>query len=534
MTIKKTLAAIAVLAGTALAANAQNPYLPLWEHIPDGEPYIFEDPDQPGQYRVYIYGSHDSLIDKYCGKEQVVWSCPVNDLKNWRYDGVIFESIRDAKGELLNRDETGDILYAPDIVERVENGKKTYYLYPNNQGRGRNTQVAKSNRPDGPFEVINWSASDPRRTEGILGFDPGVLIDDDGKVYGYWGFEQSFGGELDPVNMSNLRSGAPMVTNMVSDYKHDGVFRFFEASSIRKIKDKYVFVYSRKSAEGEWGLPVSNYTLAYAYSDYPLGPWTYGGTLIDCRGRDTDPDGNVIITAEPFGNTHGSILEINGQWYVFYHRQTGEKEYSRQAMVSPIDVNVEEGLGGKVTISEAEYTSEGFELNGLDPYKKLAAGTACVYMGPKEPAQEYPTSYHTGGSHPGATYAEVPPFENPYEGNDNYTPIVMNNNGSIVGWKYFNMDGVDASKAHKLILRAETLGNAGNIKIMIDSPWEAKGGVHVGDIKVSKKASGKIVELKSGALKLPKLSGKHALYFVFTSPVDDKPICDMYSIQLVK
>ena len=26
-----------------------NPYLPLWEHVPDGEPYVFEDPDQPGK-----------------------------------------------------------------------------------------------------------------------------------------------------------------------------------------------------------------------------------------------------------------------------------------------------------------------------------------------------------------------------------------------------------------------------------------------------------------------------------------------------
>ena len=32
-----------------------NPYLPLWEHIPDGEPYVFEDPDQPGKQRVYIW-----------------------------------------------------------------------------------------------------------------------------------------------------------------------------------------------------------------------------------------------------------------------------------------------------------------------------------------------------------------------------------------------------------------------------------------------------------------------------------------------
>ena len=35
--------------------------------------------------------------------------------------------------------------------------------------------------------------------------------------------------------------------------------------------------------------------------------------------------------------------DMNGQWYVFYHRQTGTDEYARQAMVAPIDVKVEEG-----------------------------------------------------------------------------------------------------------------------------------------------------------------------------------------------
>ena len=50
-----------------------NPFMPLWEHIPDGEPYVFEDPDQPGKYRVYVYGSHDDLISEYCGRDQVVW-----------------------------------------------------------------------------------------------------------------------------------------------------------------------------------------------------------------------------------------------------------------------------------------------------------------------------------------------------------------------------------------------------------------------------------------------------------------------------
>ena len=61
-----------------------NPFLPLWEHIPDGEPYVFEDPDNEGQYRVYLYGSHDDLVTAYCGRDQVVWSAPVDNLTDWR------------------------------------------------------------------------------------------------------------------------------------------------------------------------------------------------------------------------------------------------------------------------------------------------------------------------------------------------------------------------------------------------------------------------------------------------------------------
>ena len=94
----------------ATSVVAQNPYLPLWEFIPDGEPYVFEDPDQPGQYRVYIYGSHDNLVTMYCGLDQVVWSAPVDDLRHWRYDGVIFESKKDALGNNLHPDGKGDVL----------------------------------------------------------------------------------------------------------------------------------------------------------------------------------------------------------------------------------------------------------------------------------------------------------------------------------------------------------------------------------------------------------------------------------------
>lgn len=111
---------------------------------------------------------------------------------------------------------------------------------------------------------------------------------------------------------------------------------------MRKVKDKYILIYSRITNNGEFGLWPTNYTLAYCYSTSPLGPFTYGGTIIDGRGKELQPDGSFRATATYYGNTHGSILEVNGQWYVFYHRQAGTTEFSRQAMVAPITVEVEE------------------------------------------------------------------------------------------------------------------------------------------------------------------------------------------------
>ncbi len=67
-----------------------NPYLPLWEHLPDGEPRVFEDPDNPGKYRLYVIGSHDVRFKSYCGPDIRAWSAPVEDLSDWRDEGPIF------------------------------------------------------------------------------------------------------------------------------------------------------------------------------------------------------------------------------------------------------------------------------------------------------------------------------------------------------------------------------------------------------------------------------------------------------------
>jgi hypothetical protein len=537
--LKTTLAAACCMAMMASCQSQQqtnlnaqlstpgNPYMPLWEHIPDGEPYVFEDPDQPGKQRVYVYGSHDDLIDAYCGRDQVVWSASVDSLNNWRYDGVILVVDKNAKGEPFDSAGTADVLFAPDVTLVTDaNGKKTYYLFPNDQTGFRNGLIAKSDRPDGPFEVCNWNAENPNQVDGVLQFDPAVFVDDDGRVYGYWGFERSYAAEFDPTTMATVKPGTKVVEDMVSGRNQDGVFSFFEASSIRKIKDKYVFIYSRFTKDGEFGMPTSNYTLAYAYSDNPLGPWTYGGTIIDGRAREKDEQGNAIASATPDGNTHGSICEINGQWYVFYHRQTGTNEYARQAMVAPIDVKVEEGKGGKVVISEGEYTSEGFALNGLNPLERHSAGIACWYTGPKPATHEWPNNTFYG-SYVEAGYGTDSNFAEPYALKNNTNRVVNNTAGSIVGYKYFNFNETNGKEQLQLALRLIPEGIDGTIQVMADRPWTSQGGKLVGTIALKAEMPKNSTELTVAVPEIAKLTGKHAIFFVFQSDTKEKSLCTL-------
>ena len=106
--------------------------MPLWEHVPDGEPRVFE---YNGEKRVYVYGSHDIEKDKYCGRNYVVWSAPVEDLTDWTYHGVAYETHYDS------------VLYAPDVVKKGD----TYYMYAA-EHCGSLVVVASSKTPWGPFE----------------------------------------------------------------------------------------------------------------------------------------------------------------------------------------------------------------------------------------------------------------------------------------------------------------------------------------------------------------------------------------------
>ena len=542
---------------------AQNPYLPLWEHLPDGEPRVFEDPDQPGKFRAYIIGSHDVHYTQYCGNDVRIWSAPVEDLSQWRDEGPVFSWFVNGQW---------DTMYAPDLVETVDRttGKKTYWLYPHSRGWGRIAMVCKGDRPDGPFTPINLTEDGTRCLEGsLIDFDPSVFIepvnnrkDSDYEIgyraYVFYGFQHSTACELDQNTMYSKRPGTELIDPFIPASSRDGKlldkegseykalykgqnpldFNFFEASSIRQVGNKYVMVFSGYSGK-EYGLDNTNSALRYAYGDSPLGPWRSGGVLVDSRGVVPSADGSRLITTNAGHNTHGSLQEINGQWYVFYHRPPRGFGYARQAMVAPVKIEWDKkpvSKGGQVritgydpfvknnewvaaatdgnTYTGAEVTSEGFNIFGLPPYAYYSAGIACYMDGPN--ANNYMQDNHDVWN--------------------NSMDLAGLQNGSIIGFKYFNFEGLanDAKgvKAFRGISKDDTPflklrltiegGNLGDFKIrvMLDNP---SSGRELDVINFTSKEQPEtkveIRQLKNETRDLlASLKGKHAIYLVVEGP----------------
>ena len=372
-----------------------NPYLPNWEYIPDGEPRVFGD-------RIYVYGSHDrkDSID-FCDYKLKVWSAPVSDPTKWVCHGDIFRS-RDGHDSPSDVDWTDELLFAPDVVER--GGK--YYLYAyivNAKGC-----VAVADRPEGPFRLLSRYEYDiPNHYDNGTFIDPGVLVDDDGRVYIYCGYQGSYMCELKD-NMYEAVPGSYKLDIIPTAEPH----RFFEACSPRKINGTYYLIYS----------PQRGSCLDYATSDSPTGPFTYRGTIID-NGIDF-----------PGGNDNGSVCCINGQWYIFYHRMTNGTIMSRRGCVERIEI-LPDG-----TIPQVEMTSLGFE-ESLNPYDFTQADTACVLKG-------------------GCYITETSVFER---------PIVNVTDGCVMGWKYFDFGEDFASKTMQIRLKLRGTGSRGRVHVRLDS-----------------------------------------------------------------
>ena len=558
--MKKQFLNLLLLAAT-MTASAQNPYLPLWEHLPDGEPRVFEDPDQPGKYRAYIIGSHDVTYTAYCGPDIRMWSAPVEDLSQWRDEGPIFTWFVNGQW---------DTMFAPDLVCTTDRttGKKTYWLYPHSRGWRRTPMVCKGDRPNGPFTPVNLTADGTQCLPGsLIDFDPSVFIEnitdkkdkdyDTGyRAYVFYGFQHSTAVELDQNTMYSKREGTAPIDPFIPASSRDGKlldkegseykalykgqnpldFNFFEASSIRQVGNKYVMVFSGYSGK-EYGLGNTNSALRYAFGDSPLGPWRSGGVLVGSRGVVLNEDGSRLIETNAAHNTHGSLQEINGQWYVFYHRPPRGFGNARQPMVAPVKITWDKkpvAKGGVVkitgydpyvkgnewvaaasngnTYTGAEVTSEGFQIFGLPPYAYYSAGLACFMYGPN--SNQWMQDNHDVWN--------------------NSMDLAGIQNGGIVGFKYFGFGGLaqdtkgvkafEGTKAGDNTTLGLNLTPSGKgafkIHVKLDNPWK---GQEIGVIDVPADAERKATTYYAAVPAVEGLTGKHAIYLVTDGPEVQQP-----------
>lgn len=381
-----------------------NPILPLWENIPDGEPRVFGN-------RVYLYGSHDRVAGTaFCDFKLKVWSAPLDDLGSWQCHG---DSFRTRPGSAREADTpwTDHELYAPDVVEK--DGK--YYLYA--YIVGAKGAVGVADKPEGPFRLLSqYEYSDTVGDDGIFN-DAGVLVDDDGRMYVYYGFTSSCMNELDPSRPQRVLPGSfrhPVIDDAESVPPER---RFYEASSPRKIGNTYYLIYS----------PRRGSRLAYATSDSPTGPFVYRGWIID-NGIDY-----------PAGNNHGSIACLNGQWYVFYHRMTNGTIMSRRACAEPIRI-LPDG-----SIPPVEMTSLGFD-KALDPYHPTPADIACVLKG-------------------GCFITEL----------DMFTRVITKiTDGCVIGFKYYDFGTDTTGDGMTLALKTRGVGVRSRVRVMLDDDTDGR------------------------------------------------------------
>ncbi len=266
--------------------------------------------------KIYVYPSHDVETDQ-----------PTNDNGD-QYDMVDYHvlSMDEAGGEVTDHGvalHVDDVpwaskqMWAPDCA--TKNGKYYFYFPARDKDGIFRIGVAVSDKPEGPFKP------EENYMEGSYSIDPATYVDDDGQAYmyfgGIWGGQlQCWKGDEFDKNVPEEPTGngpslnarvAVLNDDMISikgDVKEivildengdpipadDHDRRFFEAAWMNKRNGTYYFSYSTGDS----------HFLCYATANNPLGPFTYGGRIME-----------PVIG----WTTHHSICEHNDKWYLFHH-----------------------------------------------------------------------------------------------------------------------------------------------------------------------------------------------------------------------
>ena len=412
-----------------------NPISPPGLYIAD--PEVRQMPDG----RVYLYGSRDEPGRTWCSTSYHVLS--TSDLVHWDVEQFSFAT----QGIGKQTDYTEKALYAPDCIHHE--GK--YYLYYCLEGGGDDEGVAVGDSPYGPFV-------DGKIIKGAKGIDPSVFIDDDGQGYLFWGQASAKGAKLS----KDMLSIEGEVHDKLLTYKEHA---FNEASSVRKRNGIYYYIYGGHQRHGESNCA----TLNYATATSPFGPYTYRGVIID------NFKSNKAVV-----NNHGSIVEINGEWYIFYHRPTHGWANMRKACVEPITFNPDG------TVLEVEMTTQGVG-GSINPLKRMDAARTCEMSGNliikvRRPNHDIPVEY----------LSEI-------------------RNGDYAHWRYFDFTN---AKANYFVCKTWDKNEAGTIEIRLDAP----DGELIGTCQLNPMQNGAAYAIHK--TKVKSVTGKHAVVLVFKGKSD--------------
>lgn len=247
--------------------------------------------------KIYLYPSHD--IPYQAGKGRTNWFIMEDyhvfsseNLTDWHDHGVILNQTN-----IAWVDPHSYSMWAPDCVCK----KGRYYFYfpaPPQERGGFRIGVAVADRPYGPFQP------EDKPIDGVRGIDPCVFFDRDGSAYLFYSARRIFVARL-KENMLELDSMPQVITNLPSVGLLEGPF-VFERNGI------YYLTYPHVQNTIE--------RLEYAISTNVLGPFTPAGVILD-----ESPTGCWTV--------HHSIVEFEGQWYLFYHDKDLSPDFDKNRSV---------------------------------------------------------------------------------------------------------------------------------------------------------------------------------------------------------
>ncbi len=430
--------------------------------------------------RVYLYMTADKLqyedgnvIDNdysYINKLHVISS---DDMVNWTDHGFIQVAGPNGVAKWAN------FSWAPAVAYKQIDGVDKFFLYFCNSGGG--IGVLEGESPVGPWKDPNGKALIDGSTPGVQGvpwiFDPAVMVDDDGTGYLAFGGGVPEGQDLNPKSARIVKL-ADNMTSLANDA--DGVPQMidapcmFEDGGIHKANGKYYYSYcsnfsgNHSEIEGYPGYGI----ICYMVSDDPMGPYTYGGEILQ----------NPSYYFNVGGNNHHALFEFNGTTYITYHAQTLGKALGIEKGYRSTHINeVEYYEDGSIKPIDADMKGVS-QLKAFSPYSEVAGTTI---------------GWNSG----------IAPRD--LGGNNMVLSSINNGDWLAIGGVDFGENGAET-------FEAEVAGLAGGkIELRLDSP----DGELIGTLNVESGNGDKFTTLSCS---VENAVGEHTLFFVYSGEGTDE------------